>query len=524
MRRRHVARRIGHVAALAVALSCLASSAARAQVTVVDALGNIPASAYNPKFSSNSYKDWGNEPYVTVNPVNPAQIVVSSFMFGSPGGNILYSTNGGTSWNPEFILPNVPTSVTGTGRVATVPNDQNYQYDSAGVLHGVSLASDGNIYSGSTNDPTNANGWTWTSRVNQTAVATPTANGTSDQPWIAVGNGKVFTGYDNFNSNFTQSEERVAQSTNNGQTFTPANDLPISAGGQLTVFTNPGTRIAMDSTGRVYGTFGYATGSPSTGVQANNYRLDQFSGGASWDYLNSTPNGGGLRVAPDGTLSHGIGSSFGGINESRGNQTAIATDAAGNHVYVIYGQQNATNTGIDNLFVAEFHRDGTGNLVERANPVQFSVAGQWAVLPSITVLADGTLAILYDSFNASNNTFLVHLTTSTDQGLTFTDQVIDSFLTPGSPNTTPFPDRTRMLGDYQYITSLGNTIYGAFAARGNVNAGGIDTTGNIDPFFFTEQVGVPEPSPAMLAGLGLAAASLLTYARRRARARAATAA
>ena len=50
----------------------------------------------------------------------------------------------------------------------------------------------------------------------------------------------------------------------------------------------------------------------------NDYRVNQYSGGAAWDYTNSTATPGGLVVAENIT-SHGIGSSFGGINESRGN-------------------------------------------------------------------------------------------------------------------------------------------------------------------------------------------------------------
>lgn len=511
MAQHRIDRRLGIAVAMAATLSILGASAAHAQITVVDALGNIPAATYNARFAPNTYKDWGNEPYVAVNPTNTNDIVISSFMFSSPGANILYSTNGGASWTPEFILPNVPSSITGTGRTATVPNDQNYQYDSNGVLHGVSLASDGNIYSGSTADPTNANGWTWTARVNQTAVATPSANGSSDQPWIAVGGGKVFVGYDNFNSSFVNTEERVAQSTDNGQTFTAARDLAITSGGQLPFNgANPGTRIAMDGTGRVYSVVGVATANNGGGVSTIDYRLNQFSGGATWDYTNATGVPGGLTVA-DGVRSHQIGSSFGGINEPRGNQTAIATDAAGDHVYAVYGRQDPDNPGIDNLYLAEFHRDGTGNLVERADPVQFSVAGQWAVLPSVTVTANGTVAIEYDSFDASNKTFYIHYVTSSDGGLTFSDQVIDSFTSPGSPNTPAFPDRTRMLGDYQYITSIGNDVYGTFAARGDVNGGGIDTTGNIDPFFFHATT-VPEPSTLVLSGLGL---GLVVWAQRR---------
>ncbi len=46
----------------------------------------------------------------------------------------------------------------------------------------------------------------------------------------------------------------------------------------------------------------------------------------------------------------------------------------------------------------------------------------------------------------------------------------------------------REFGDYVYLTSVGNKFYGTFAGLGNVNAGGINTTGLIDPFLITGSV------------------------------------
>jgi hypothetical protein len=43
---------------------------------------------------------------------------------------------------------------------------------------------------------------------------------------------------------------------------------------------------------------------------------------------------------------------------------------------------------------------------------------------------------------------------------------------------------------------LGNTVYGTFAARGDVNSGGIDDTNMIAPFFFSQAGSAPEPALA----------------------------
>ena len=50
----------------------------------------------------------------------------------------------------------------------------------------------------------------------------------------------------------------------------------------------------------------------------------------------------------------------------------------------------------------------------------------------------------------------------------------------------------REFGDYVHVASVNNTFYGTFAGLGNVNSGGINTTGLIDPFVFT---GSDTPGP-----------------------------
>jgi len=63
----------------------------------------------------------------------------------------------------------------------------------------------------------------------------------------------------------------------------------------------------------------------------------------------------------------------------------------------------------------------------------------------------------------------------------------------------------REFGDYDFLMSIGDTFYGTFAGLGDVNAGGIDTTRLIDPFFFSGTDAVPEPGSLSLVLTGLAA-------------------
>jgi hypothetical protein len=119
---------------LAVAPSLLAAPAAFAGLVVsapVDVIGNLSLSQFTTLgYGTNTYKDWGNEPSVTVNPTNPNDVFISSFAYNtsstSSGANVFYSTTSGASWTAQFSVP-APTNG------VTIPNDWRFQYNSAGV-------------------------------------------------------------------------------------------------------------------------------------------------------------------------------------------------------------------------------------------------------------------------------------------------------------------------------------------------------------------------------------------------------
>jgi hypothetical protein len=495
--RRSVGTAVGRTSLLllALAVGMFAAPPAFADVLIVnspvDVVGNLPGAQFTgDHFATQAYKDWGNEPSVAVNPLNPMQVVVSSFAFGTPintNASIFYSTTGGSSWSTQFSVPD-PNSV-------GIPNDWNFQYDSTGKLHAAVLGG-GNIFQGATTDPTSLAAWTWTGSeapINTTASLT-----NADQPWIAVRGGKVFVAYDDFHSG---TGERVAVSNDNGGTFTidhAINNGPVGNS------VNPGTRITTDGAGNVYSIFGVGS-FVSAGVHNVTYYLNRsHDGGNTWDF-NGSSGVGGIIVGSGTSTQLGNGETqasnnwFAGVNDLRGNTTAIAADATGAHIYVIFGKQDSGGT--DRLYLVEFHPSG-GNLVASA-PVVISPAGEPAALPSITVLANGDVVMMYDSHDA-NNKIHVHIATSTDFGGSIASNVETYSFTPLTLLAATGKGGTnREFGDYQYMTSLGNTFYGAFAGLGNVNGGGIDTTGLIDPFFVSGTDTVPEPGTLLMLATGL---------------------
>ncbi len=467
--------------------------------TISDVVGRLPATDYQAYIAGRTYKDWGKEPAVAVNPLNPSDIVLSSFGYSTNGGegaSLWTSGDGGASWNIRF-------PVTSPAPGVVVPADWNFAFDNQGVLHGAALGRDGNIYQGFTANP-NADGisgrppttWQWTpGRINLAADSA----GTTDQPWIAVSGGTVHVGYDNFDSAFGQVQERVTTSTDGGATFTV--DAPVSAGSKVPTTTNPGLRIATDAQGGLYALYGIGQGQDTANNRPVTYRLNRsLDGGSTWQFTNVSAPPGGLVVA--GGVSAQLTNSFGAVNELRGNITAVAAAPDGSKVYAAVGFKDADGT--DRIYLVTFVPDpsDSSRLVAEGDPVPISVAGQRAGLPALTVTQDGTVALLYDSFDGVQ--FHVHLAASVGDG--FSDQDVYDFTSPGYAELGLSSSRVRTLGDYQYLTSLGDTIYGAFAGRGDTLGAGVHTTGNIDPFFLTDALSVSEP-----ASLALFATAMLGF-------------
>ena len=122
-----------------------------------------------------------------------------------------------------------------------------------------------------------------------------------------------------------------------------------------------------------------------------------------------------------------------------------------------------------------------------------SPAGQNAALPSLTVLADGDAVVEYETYNSGSNQVQVHVANSTNNGASIASNLsVYSFTPLTLKQATGSTTSNREFGDYVHVASVNNTFYGTFAGLGNVNSGGINTTGLIDPFVFT---GSDTPGP-----------------------------
>ena len=467
----------------------------------VDVLGNLSTTDFTTYIVPQTYRDWGNEPCVAVNPTNPLQIAISSFGFASwvarTTAQLWYSTNGGASWSIQFA---VPTPYPGYQYFV---DDQVYAYDAAGVLHGAVMALDGvddYLWHGVTTNVTSASAWQWD--------AGPLAGPDIDQPWLAVSSNSVAVAYDNFNIAYTFSEQRVAISTDAGLTFPAALDQAVASPGRVnTGSVNPGLRIAADSLGDFFILCGVRTNNDNSGVPLINYRLNRYSGQTEWDFnaASSDPVGGLALTNGPSRQGNSSAYSFGHINYLLGNITAIAVNTDGSRVFAVYGLSD-TN-GIGHLYLQTLQTNGA-TLVYTGPALALSDSRFTAALPSVAVAPTGTVAVLYDQYDGAN--FQVHFAVSRDAGSSIAlDTELYRFTTNGMVfgyGTTA--SHNRWLGDYGRLITCSNTFFATFAGRGNVSAGSINTTNLIVPFFFSFDASIAPPSILAIARPSGAAARI----------------
>ncbi len=171
---------------------------------------------------------------------------------------------------------------------------------------------------------------------------------------------------------------------------------------------------------------------------------------------------------------------FGTVNALLGGVDHAAVDPVTGDVYVVYGDRDA-ETGNNRLSIVRLSDNGAGGLAIGGS---FLVTDQvQAALPSVAVASDGTVGVLYDTFDGLDDpsgfpVFSAHLALSQDQGMTFSDAVLETFLSPARDNGNA---RQRVLGDYQQLKAVGVTFYGVFTGNG-VPFG--RPFSNTDPIFF----------------------------------------
>jgi hypothetical protein len=421
------------------------------------------------------------ETTIAINPANTNEIVISAFS-GSWGANapIWHSTDGGNTWTKRFTVP-VPTGL-GPG----CPCDQVFDYGRGNRLSGTFLKS-GDIYSGTTTNPTSSAAWGWLASMGVAVPTNSTGIGNSDQPWLLVNRDtataaqdNVYAAYDDFSMLPRGMQIAVAQGSN-----PPNFTIDNSAGTSLNCIggncVNPGHRLAVDTgNGTVYSLFqDLVTGLNPGGFFNLNYMLNRTTdSGATWG-LNGSASG--IVVANADTTQ--ATTKFGTVNALLGGIDHATVDPTNGDVYYVYGTRDSVTLN-NRLSIIRLTDDGLGGLTIGASSF---VTGQVdAALPSVAVTSDGTVGVLhttFDGFSGGFPQFTAHFATSTDQGATFSDNTLLTFLSSATDDGNP---GQRVLGDYNQVKANGTTFYGVFTGNG-VPLG--RPFANHDPIFFKVFVG-----------------------------------
>jgi hypothetical protein len=491
------------------------------------------------------------EPSIAVNPENPNVIVVHGGFADWAGpqcSSLFVSTNGGTNWNRVRSI-NPPTNIP----VTSGPNDTTLAYGANSLLTGSFLVqvnpfSGNDLFTGNTPDPTKIASFRWHtidsgvltaarvgplgnncsgSSIEAFTRAQPTDQITthgSDQPWVVVHGHRldpivtaarsniisplpipmqndVYVAYSDFSR--PEVPVRVAVSVAaNPPNFTIDKQVGVRGSGGV----NPGHRLAVAPTtisrdGITIGRgFVYSLHQRCRDCSADPPQFDivlnrSTDHGNTWG-LNGNPEG--MVVAQ--ASSKQPSPKFGTVNALLGGLDQLAVDPLNGAVYVVYGVFDQAVQGnrlaIRKLTYQKCNEFSDCNVLV-AGPEVFVDDGQSpAALPAVAVAANGTLGVLYDTFEGMIGgfpVFVTHLATADGRhgALTFNNQSLMAFLSPAKDDSS---SSQRVLGDYQQMVAVGNKLYGVFAGNGAALGRSV---ASIDPIVFIADVSSSAPPIAL---------------------------
>jgi hypothetical protein len=427
-----------------------------------------------------------SEPSIALDPSNPRRILILAFSsnFDWPQNNqpVWVSQNGGATWQKSLTMTAPPPGNQGTF-------DQTPDFSRSGFLFVTNLSFP-DIFTGGTFNPTSAAAWNWF-LVGGDAQPTNLENAQPpdvDQPWLLVNRDPVdplqdntYVAYDDFAPATVASRVSVARGT------TPADFVWDGFAGPSVDSegdTNPGLRLATDPrTGAIYALW-QQSDARTTRVKDITYVLNRSTdGGYTWN-LNGSEQG--ITIAHHESFQ-GFNAKFGTVNALLGGVDHAAVDPHTGDVYCVVGERDAG--GNNRLAVMRQQPDPAGGLDLGPEVLLTPQAAVQAALPSVAVTRNGTVGVLFDTFDGFTGdgfpVFTAHLSVSEDQGATFDDFSLLTFSSVEKDNGNA---RQRVLGDFQQLKAMGNTFFGVFTANG-VPFG--RPFANTDAIFFSAQVAAP---------------------------------
>jgi hypothetical protein len=443
-------------------------------------------------------RDYGNEPAITANPLNPNQIVLTSFSGSdwSIGGNssLFYSGDGGVSWTYSLSVP-PPPGVTSL----SCPCDQNMDWGRDGVLYGTFLdvlaGGTQSVFSAQSTNPTNPSSWVYRAPGGVSQTTNQAALIDVDQPWLWSGPlpgdnsvTNVCVAYDNFDASFINEEIRAADSPG-ASPLDFTRDAPTDADGlQYGDGMNPGNRIAVGPDGTIFNLYQRLVSVQANGVKQLTYLINvSTDGGQTWSVANSDHPSGAKIVAANVLSFQGNGSKVGGVNALLGGVDAITVDPATGVAWVVYGAR-PTLTDHDQLYLVPVTYSAGNLTLGTTHTLTSSTLDNY--LPSVAVVPNGEVGILFLTLTGTSFQWRFAQWTN---GMTIAKTTgFGAFTSPFSNNGV---SNQRVFGDYIQVRAVGCTFYGTYPARGS---GMINQT-SIDPYFMSAPAATTCTLPALTA-------------------------
>jgi FG-GAP-like repeat len=436
-----------------------------------------------------------SEPSLAIDPLDPAQIVAASFGGGTP---YFKTTNGGATWLDY-------------GNLDTDDKSLAWKQDGSGVLTTTLEETGGSDAEIKTFAGTTAANDFW-SQIN---AFDPTRE--LDQPWLRTGPfDHVYVAYNDlsaFNSAGGGKTASVLVSANGGLGYTMFT-LDRVGGGAGAGQDAPSVRLAVNGS-TVYAAFTRwdsfldTDGSGETRYNAHVVVVRSDNGGSD-GFKALGPSGDGVSVAATTTWFANTSNAPLTLGQERtGSDLAIAVDPNNaNHVVVAYGNApGATGSGELQLIVDESTDGGASWTQKFFTPAV--AGGIKSALPGLAITENGTIGMLYASYDPSTNRLSQHLLTTSNDFISTNDITLAT-----ESNATPTSQFDPYIGDFYDLTAVGNNFYGVFSASNAANgtdaqfsngvtfgrnfigtpgAGSfqvVDANGNpvafsIDPFFFS---------------------------------------
>src|SRR5579864_1234448 len=357
-----------------------------------------------------------SEPSLAVNPTNTSQIITGAFGPSATLDTPYYlSTDGGTVWTSYDTL-------------ATSDKSLAWTTDGTSILTStLTSSSDVATYSGTTSSSG------FGTPINTYAPQTPDD---LDQPWIRTGpSDHVYVAYNNLNNIGKTASVNV--STDGGKTYTAYVIDPVGGSASGAQQDDPAVRVAVNGSTAyaVYMRWNTTVENDSNGqryasdvvvVRSDNGGADGFtalgSGGDGAEVAATTATFTDTETNTPLTL---------GQERIAGGDLALAIDPSNtDHLVVAYPDAPGANGSGKVQIIGAESTDGGATWATKYT----SSSSVRSAQPAISIASDGTIGLLYDSYDPTANKLSQHLLTTSDDFATTGDTLLatESNLTPTS--------------------------------------------------------------------------------------------